>query len=141
MRYLILIICHLEFIIYHLQTPTFRYSILMFNRVEPSLTVGLLHCFVHSCARTLIFYYSNILILRSRALFSYPFGSRKSGLITRHSAGMRIMAPSRHAEMDTTTRNPKNLIGVKLEKSITVKPTITESALKMIPRPVVVRVI
>ena len=51
------------------------------------------------------------------------------------------MAPNRHAEMDTITRKPKNLMGMKFEKSMTVKPIITENALKIIPRPVVVRVI
>ena len=67
-------------------------------------------------------------------------GSRNFGLMTRHRAGIRINAPMRQDEMDTTTRNPKNLTGMKLDVNSTMNPTMTDNALKTIPLPVVVKV-
>ena len=53
---------------------------------------------------------------------------------------MRTSAPTRQEKIETTIRNPKNLNGMKPDVNNTRKPIITEKALKMIPRPVVVRV-
>ena len=52
-----------------------------------------------------------------------------------------INAPRRQLTIDTTTRIPKNRIGVKEEMINTTNPTMTESALKIMPRPVVVMVV
>ena len=55
-------------------------------------------------------------------------------------AGIRIKAPIRHARMDTTIKNPKNLTGMKFEISSTTNPIITENALNTMPLPVVLSV-
>jgi hypothetical protein len=67
-------------------------------------------------------------------------GSRNLGFSTIQIDGTTIRAPIRHAKIDTITRRPKNLTGIKVEKSSAINPIITEKALKTIPLPVVVRV-
>ena len=67
-------------------------------------------------------------------------GSRKSGLNTMHTEGTKMMAPIKHEEIDTIIRKPKNFTGTKFELNKIENPITTESALNMIPRPVVSKV-
>ena len=57
-----------------------------------------------------------------------------------HRAGTNTKAPIQHATIDTTTRKPKNRMGMKIEARETEKPITTDIALNVIPLPVVVSV-
>ena len=51
-----------------------------------------------------------------------------------------INAPTRHEKMETITRKPNTLMGRNTENGRAQNPRMTERALKLIPRPVVVNV-
>ena len=52
-----------------------------------------------------------------------------------------MSAPTRQAEIVTTTKNPKNLTGRKADIRSTIKPIITLNALNTIPLPTLVKVV
>ena len=71
----------------------------------------------------------------------FEFDSRNLGFLNTTIEGMRTSAQIKHVVMEITTRMPKNLRGSKLDKVSARNPMITDSALIIIPRPVVVNVI
>ena len=68
------------------------------------------------------------------------FGSRYLGLNITTIEGIRTSAEIKQLPMEITTNPPKNFRGSKLESVNAINPTITDNALIMMPRPVVVRV-
>jgi len=72
-------------------------------------------------------------------IFDY-FDSRNLGFINTTIEGIRTSAQIKHVVIDITTKTPKNFKGSKLERVSARNPMITDSALIIIPRPVVVSV-
>ena len=74
-------------------------------------------------------------------IFDYfDFDSRNLGFINTTIEGIRTSAQIKHVVIDITTKTPKNFKGSKLESVSARNPMITDSALIIISRPVVVSV-
>ena len=71
----------------------------------------------------------------------FDFDSRNLGFINTTIEGIRTSAQIKQVLMEITTKTPKNFKGSKLERVSARNPMITDSALIIIPRPVVVSVI